>query len=115
MAEIEDAIEIRRCMTAREVSAHDALVDAGWSISRRVEDRAPGIFILNLAEINSILQARRESLKGHQNGVLQNLLERLQEPRARCAINDAMVAGEGHPATEPYGDLPVFRHRLFFN
>ena len=53
-AEVDAAIEIRRRMPAQEVSAHAALLDAGWSISPRVEDRAPGLIILDLAGLSSI-------------------------------------------------------------
>lgn len=48
------AIEIRRRMPAQEVSVHAALLDACWSISPRVEDRAPGLIILDLAGLSSI-------------------------------------------------------------
>jgi protein ImuB len=54
VAETDAAIEIRRRMPAQEVSVHAALLDAGWSISPRIEDRAPGLIILDLAGLNSI-------------------------------------------------------------
>lgn len=60
VAEIDAAIEIRRRMPAEEVSAHAALLDAGWSVSPRVEDRAPGLIILDLAGLNSIWSSDEE-------------------------------------------------------
>jgi len=47
-------IEIRERCEAHEKAAHAALLDAGWSVSPRVEDTAPGTVVVDLAGLESL-------------------------------------------------------------
>ena len=43
------AVEIRHCSAAQEKTAHEVLLDLGWSVSPRVEDTAPDTIVVDLA------------------------------------------------------------------
>jgi protein ImuB len=51
------SVEIRRRAPELEISAHAALLDAGWSISPRVEAVAPGTLVLDLAGLTSLFKS----------------------------------------------------------
>ncbi len=51
------SVEIRRRAPELETSAHAALLDAGWSISPRVEAVAPGTLVLDLAGLTSLFKS----------------------------------------------------------
>jgi protein ImuB len=61
-------IEIRERCEAHEKAAHAALLDAGWSVSPRVEDTAPGTIVLDLEGL--------ESLFGSDEKIAQTLQQR---------------------------------------
>ena len=50
-------VEIRRRSRAQEKAAHAALLDLGWSMSPRVEDRTQGTILADLAGLNSLFGA----------------------------------------------------------
>jgi protein ImuB len=108
------AIQIRRRMPAQEVSLHAALLDAAWSISPRVEDRAPGLVLLDLAGLNSIWPSDKD--------IALKLAERLSRAgiEARIAVapnpDAAALAAHGYDGitylvrgeeAEKIGNLPV--------
>lgn len=51
------SVEIRRRAPELETSAHAALLDAGWSVSPRVETVAPGTLVLDLAGLTSLFKS----------------------------------------------------------
>src|SRR5262245_16861094 len=47
-------VEIRERCEAHERATHTALLDAGWSVSPRVEDTAPDTIVLDLEGLESL-------------------------------------------------------------
>jgi protein ImuB len=50
-------IEIRERCEAHEKAAHSALLDAGWSVSPRVENTTPGTIVLDLAGLEALFNS----------------------------------------------------------
>jgi protein ImuB len=107
-------IEIRERCEAHEKAAHSALLDAGWSVSPRVENTMPGTTVLDLEGL--------ESLFGSDEKIAQTLQQRAASvgitPNVAVAANiDAsIVAARGFagitripPGEESrrLGELPV--------
>jgi protein ImuB len=107
-------IEIRYRSPTREKAAHAALLDAGWSLSPRVEDTAPDTIVLDLAGLTSLF--------GPDEQIASQLAERAEQLglAAHVAvapqIESATVAARGFPGTtvivegaepEILGRLPV--------
>jgi protein ImuB len=108
------AVQIRHRCESQEKAAHAALLDAGWSISPRVEDTAPDTIVLDLDGLTSLF--------GSDKNIAYELAQRVAGvgllPRiaVACNIEAAIHAARGFsgitiiPAGEEFerlGGLPV--------
>jgi protein ImuB len=50
-------VEIRQRSPEQEKAAHEALLDAGWSMSPRIEDTAPDTIVLDIAGLTSLFKS----------------------------------------------------------
>ena len=75
-------VEIRERCEAHEKAAHAALLDAGWSISPRVENTASGTIVLDLAGL--------EALFGSDEKIAQTL----QQRAANVGVNASVAVAE---------------------
>jgi protein ImuB len=89
------SVEIRRRSPELETSAHAALLDAGWSISPRVEAVAPGTLVLDLAGLTSLF----ESVKKLALALAERAAGIGLRPRIAVASNiaAAILAARGFP------------------
>ena len=73
-------VEIRHRSFAQEKAAHEALLDAGWSVSPRVEDTAAETIVADLEGLNTLL--------GMDEQIAQELAQRVAnlELNARVAV-----------------------------
>jgi protein ImuB len=109
-----ETLVFRSRSEAQEASAQAALLDCAQSFSPEVEDTAPGISLLNLAGLTSVLGPVQKIAHDMAERILQMGLE------AHVAVasnpNAALLAARGFPGVtlisrgheaEQLGDLPV--------
>ena len=88
-------VEIRHRSPAQEKTAHEALLDLGWSVSPRVEDSAPDTIVLDLAGLSGLF--------GPEEKIAQELAKRGSGLglNARIAVAEnievAILASRGMP------------------
>jgi len=88
-------VEIRHRSPAQEKTAHEALLDLGWSVSPRVEDSAPDTIVLDLAGLSGLF--------GPEEKITQELAKRGSGLglNARIAVAEnievAILASRGMP------------------
>jgi len=80
-------IEIRERCEAHEKAAHAALLDAGWSVSPRVENTTPGTIVLDLAGLEALL------------GSDEKIAQTLQQRAASVGVNANVAIAENIDAS----------------